>query len=231
MNETRDTDWTDESEGSDDGTDTRGTSDDGELDPRDAAELLEQARRRAERRLDFRTPWLSLVAAVVIVVALGAVWLSVRGQHPYKGPTPTAAGVLYGVLIAWLLLVVAVTHRAHEGVTGRSIRQQRAFAATLVAALVAVSVYQVVLKSDGASAAIVYGTYPLTAQLIVLGSIGAMSSAWREDWPAFVAGLAVVLVAAGGTTAGPVGVWLVDGIGCAAVSIGYGAARFWMLRR
>lgn len=219
MNETRDTD------------DTEPGADEGRLEPREAAELLEQTRRQAERRLDYRSPWLSLVGAAVVVVALGAVWLSVRGQHPYKGPTPVALAVMYGVLIVWILLVVAVTTQANTGVRGRSIRQQRAYAATVVAALVAVSVYQGVLKSDGVSLGVVYGTYPLTAQLIVLGAIGAMSAGSRDDWPGFGAAIAIVLVAGGSTFAGPVGVWLSDGIGCAVVVLGYSAVQAWVRRR
>ena len=61
----------------------------GGLDPQ-AARLLAQTRRQAQRGLDFRSPWLSLLAAAMALVAFGAVWLSVRGQHPYKGPTAVA---------------------------------------------------------------------------------------------------------------------------------------------
>ena len=52
-----------------------------------------------------------------------------------------------------------------------------------VTALVGVSVFQGVLKHDGVSLAIVYGIYPLTAQLIVLGAVGAAIAAAREEWP------------------------------------------------
>ena len=71
------------------GTSDRDTTDtyedEGGLDPRAAARLLEQTQRQAQRGLDFRAPWLSLLAAVVALVAFGAVWLSVRGQHPAQG--------------------------------------------------------------------------------------------------------------------------------------------------
>ena len=65
--------------------------DEGELDPRRAASLLVQTSRPAQRGLDFRSARLSLFAAAVLLVGFGAVWLSVRGQRPYKGPTATAA--------------------------------------------------------------------------------------------------------------------------------------------
>lgn len=209
------------------------TTDDsgGGLDPREAARLLEQTRREAQRRFDMRSPRLSLLGAAVVLVALGAVWLSVRGQHPYTGPTATGLLVMYGVLFCWIGVVVTVNRRAMTGLSGRSVRQQRAFGVAVVTALVAVSVFQGVLKHDGVSDAVVYGIYPVTAQLIVLGALGAAVASTRDDWPAFGVAIAVMLVAAGSAFAGPAGVWLSDGVGCCAVVLGYSAAQAWVRRR
>jgi hypothetical protein len=165
-----------------------------------------------------------------VLVALGAVWLTVRHQHPYKGPTATGLLVMYGILACWIAVVVTFRRRATAGVSGRSIRQERAYAAAVVTALVGVSVYQGVLKHDGVSLSVVYGTYPLTAQLIVLGALGAVMAAVKEQWPGFGVGIAIALVATVGAFAGPRGVWLADGIGCAVVVIGFAAARAWLLR-
>jgi hypothetical protein len=208
--------------------DIDGTGGEGGLDPREAAELLEQTRRQAERRLDLRSPWLSLLGAAVVLAAFGAVWLSVRGQHPYKGPTAAGLAFMYLVLVAWIGVVVTVSRRATAGVTGRSIRQQRAYGAAVLTALVAVSVLQGALKYYGASHAIVYGIYPPTAQLIVLGAIAAAVAAGREDWVGFGVAIAAALVAAGSAFAGPAGVWLSDGLGLGAVVIGYAAAQAWL---
>jgi hypothetical protein len=218
MNSTRDRD------------DTATADEGGGLDPREAAKLLNQTRRQAQRGFDFRSPLLSLLGAAVVLVAFGAVWLSVRGQHPYKGPTALGLVVMYGILICWIVVVVKVTRRATAGVSGRSIRQQRAYGAAVVTALVAVSVFQGVLKHDGVSHAIVYGIYPPTAQLIVLAAIGAVIAAGREDWPGFGVAIAVMLIVAGSAFAGPVGVWLSDGVGLCVVVLGYAAAQAWLLR-
>jgi hypothetical protein len=200
------------------------------LDPREAASLLERTRRDAQRQFGLSSPLLSALGAAVALVALGAVWLSVRGQHPYKGPTATGLVVMYGVLACWIGVVIGFRRRATAGLSGRSIRQERAYAAAVVTALVAVSVFQGVLRHDGASLAIVNGIYPVTAQLIALGALGAANAAAREEWPAFGVGIAVAVVAAGSAFAGPRGVWLSDGIGLCVVVLGHAAALGWLRR-
>jgi hypothetical protein len=200
------------------------------FDPREAASLLDQTTRQAHRQLGLSSPLLSVIGATAALVALGAVWLSVRTQHPYKGPTAVGLVVMYGILACWIATVVVFQKRALTGVSGRSVRQQRGYGAAVVVALVAVSVYQGVLHHDGVSNAIVYGTYPLTAQLIVLGAIGAAFQAATEDWPGFGVAIAVMFVATIGGFTGPRAVWLADGAGLAVVVLGYSAAQA-LLRR
>jgi hypothetical protein len=216
------------------GTYDRGAADtyedEGGLDPRAAARLLAQTQRRAQRGLDFRSPWLTLFAAAVSLVAFGAVWLSVRGQHPYKGPTAVALVVLYAVVLVRIGTVVYAHRRARAGVSGRSVSQQRAEGAGLVVALVAVYVLMGALAHNGASDSVVYGVYVVTATLIVLGAFWAGRSAVREDWPGLGMSIAFMLVAAGSAFAGPRGVWLSDGVGCCIVLLGYSAAQAWLLR-
>jgi hypothetical protein len=202
----------------------------GPLDPREAARLLERTTREAKRKFELSSPLLSLLGAGVVLVALGAVWLGVRDQHPYKGPTAAGLAVMYGILFGWIGVVVAFRRRALAGLTGRSIRQERGYAAAVATALVGVSVYQGVLKHEGVSLGIVYGTYPLTAQLIALGALGAAIAAAREEWPGFGVGLAIALVGTASAFAGPRGVWLSDGIGCAVVVLGFAAAQAWLRR-
>ena len=180
--------------------------------------------------MDFRSPWLSLIAAAVALVAFGAVWLSVRGQHPYRGPTAVSLVVLYAVVLIRIATVVYAHRRATAGVSGRSVSQRRAEGAAFAVALAAVYVLMAALAHDGASDAVVYGVYVVTATLIVLGAFWAARSAVREDWPGLGISIAIMLVAAGSAFAGPRGVWLSDGVGCCAVLLGYSAAQAWLLR-
>ena len=114
MNETRDT------------NEAAATGDeDGELDPRQAATLLEQTTRRARRKFNPNPPLLSLLRAIVVLGAYGAVWLSVRGQHPYKGPAGWALAILYALVIIVIIASVGFLKRAKRGSRGHPGRGRR----------------------------------------------------------------------------------------------------------
>lgn len=204
--------------------------DEGGLDPEGAARLLERTTRQARRSLDFRSPRQSLLAAAAALVAFGGAWLSVRGQHPYKGPTPLGLVGLYAVVLARVGSVLYAHRRARVGVSGRSVRRQRAEGAAVAMALVAVYVSMGALATAGASDAVVYGVYVPTATLIVLGTFWAARSAVREDWPGLDVSIAIMVVAAASAFAGPRGVWLSDGVGLFIVLLGYSGAQAWLLR-
>jgi hypothetical protein len=216
-----------------DGTYDRGTTetyDEGGLDPHEAAKLLVRTRRQARRELDFRSPQLTLLAAAAALVAFGSVWLSVRGQHPYKWPTPVGLLGLYAVVAIRIGSVLYAHRRASAGVSGPSVRRTRAEGAALAVALLAVYVVMAALAVNGATDGVVYGVYVVTATMLVLGTFGAARSAIREDWHELGLSIAVVLVAAGSAFAGPRGVWLSNGVGLCVLLLAYGAVQAWLLR-
>ena len=67
--------------------------------PEQAAALLDQTTQRARRKFQPSPPWLLVTRAVLVLAALGAIWLSVRGQHPYRGPTAADIPVLIGFVV------------------------------------------------------------------------------------------------------------------------------------
>jgi hypothetical protein len=198
-----------------------------ELDPDAAAALLEQTQRRAERRFDIRPPLLMLLGAVVVLVAYGAVWLSVRRQHPYTGPSGTALAVLYTTLVAFIVVVAVVIRRATSGVSGRSSRQRRDAAVVFAPIWIAVYVFQGALHHAGASDAIVYGIYPAAAPLVILGGAAAAYNAAKEDWHWAAFALAAVALGAIGAYAGPANVWAVIGIGFSLLLLGRALTQIW----
>jgi hypothetical protein len=171
-----------------------------------------------------------VIGAAAVLVAHGAVWLSVRNQHPYSGPSGTAFAVLYTTLIAWVGVVSMFTRRARSGVSGRSSRQRGIEGAVFATIWTAVYVFQGALHHAGASHAIVYGIYPAVAPLIIVGSAAAAHTAAREDWRSVSFAIAAVVLAALAAFAGPAGVWGVVGIGLCVLLVGCAATLVWQHR-
>jgi hypothetical protein len=205
-----------------------GTADEGgELDPREAAALLGQTTRQAEHQFDLRPPLLMLAAAVTVLVAYGAVWLSVRDQHPYSGPSGTALAVLYGTLAVWVALNVMILGRA---LSGRSSRQRRLEGITFAAIWICVYVFQGALHHADPNPAIAYGVYPAVAPLIIVGSAAAGYEAARENRASAGFAVAAVVLGAVASFAGPAGVWGVVGVGLCVLLLVGTAAQLWQRR-
>jgi hypothetical protein len=209
-------------------TDTAGNG--GSFDPRQAAALLDQTTRQTRRQLEPYPPWILAVRAVMVLAICGAVWLSVRGQHPYHGPTPAVIPVVLAFAALNLGATVAVARRATAGVSGRS-RLRPAEMIVMAVAWVGAFAVQGVLAGAGASRAIVYGLYPTTVPLIAVGLAWAAIMAARASWRPFGAGLAVAAVGTVGAFAGPAGAWAVAGAGLFTVLLGSAAAITWRQRR
>ena len=198
------------------------------FDPQQAAALLDQTTRQARRKFQPNPPLLNVFRAVVVLVAFGGIWLSVRGQHPYRGPSGWAivlAYVLVAVVIAWS---ASALKRAYSGVSGAA--QRRAGIGVLLVAWVLVYVFQGALYHAGVSHTVVYGLYPAAAPLMIVGLAGAANAAGREDWPMVGTTLPVAIVAAIAAFGGPVNVWLIMGIGLCAAMLGSAVFTAWQQR-
>ena len=191
---------------------------DGAFDPRQAAALLDQTTRQARRQLQPAPPWLLAARAVMVLAALGAVWLSVRGQHPYRGPTTADIAVLIAFIVVNFTATVAVRQRATSGVRGRTPLRPAEITIAALGWAAAVAVI-VALAAAGVS----FSRYPTTV-LIAPGLAWAAVMAARADWRNCVTGTAVAAVGAAGLLAGPAGAWAVAGLGLCAVLLGSAAA-------
>ena len=210
--------------------DTAAVGNGGNFDPQQAAALLDQTTQQTRRQLEPAPPWLLVIRAVMVLAACGAVWLSVRGQHPYKGPTAAVLPVLFAFVVLNFGATVAVAKRATAGVSGRS-RLRRAEIAVLAVAWIGVFVVMGALAGAGVSRAIIYGLYPATVPLIVAGLAWAGIMAARASWRSCGTGLAVAAVGVVGLFAGPAGAWLIMGIGLCVAMLGSAAAIVWQQRR
>jgi hypothetical protein len=201
----------------------------GSFDPRQAAGLLGQTTQQARRQFEPSPPWFLVIRAVMVLVAYGAVWLSVRGQHPYTHPTAAALPGVFAFVVVNLGATVVLARRATAGVSGRS-RLRRGEIAIMAVVWVGVFVVMGVLPGAGVSDAIVYGIYPAAVPLIAAGLAWAGIMAARANWRACGTALAVAVVGAVAVFAGPAGAWAVAGAGLFAVLLGSAAVIAWRQR-
>ena len=188
-------------------TSATGSGETAAMDAQGAAAIMQQARERAGSELRIRRPVLFVTWGLAVLIGYGAMWLSVRGQHPYQGPAwPT-------LLLALLLLAIAaiitaqIVDRAASGVGGRSEVQRGIFVLALVAGYAALLIEKIALVGAGVSRPIqvVLG---VTAPMLVAGLVFVATSASITglNWPRLALGIWLLAVAAGASWAGPVGV-------------------------
>ncbi len=183
----------------------------GNFDARQAAALLDQTTQQARRKLAPSPPWLLAARGAAVLAALGAIWLSVRGQHPYQGPTSADAPILIAFIVLNFAATVAVRERAMAGVRGRT-RLRPAEITVLAVSWALVPVLMWALAAAGAS----FAWYPTTV-LIVPGLAWAAVQGARDGWRGCGMGLAVAAAGVAGAFAGPAGSWAVAGAGLCAV--------------
>jgi hypothetical protein len=203
------------------GTDKRVDLDDEQdMDVHEAARILEQAGDTARRELNANHPAIFVTWAAVYLIGYGAIWLSVRGQHPYRAPVPAAiAGVFVLAAIA-IAVTAALVNRAVSGVGGASDVQRRIYYMTIAVGYSGVLVLEAALVHAGASQA-VRGIYGAAAPILLIGIAFAGGAAMRSDWTMTGLGLWLISAAAVSGFAGAAGVW---GVLALALSVGFLAA-------
>ena len=172
---------------------------------------MQDTTERARRALIVRRPVVFAVWGVAWLVADGAIWLSVRGQHPYIGPTPASLVVLTIVAAAAAAITAVLVGRAGSGVGGWTVLQRRIFLLSYLGGYIALFSLEAAIDHAGASRAVL-GVYGAAAPILLAAVVIAASSALNLDWSVFGLGIWLLAVAAGSGFAGPVGVWAVSAL-------------------
>jgi hypothetical protein len=201
------------------------------MEPHEAARLLAQTQADARRALDFRAPWVSLVAAAVALVAFGIVWLNVRDQHPFTGPSQASLAVFYALIALRIATVIYAYARARTGVSGRSVNVQRDEAIVMIGVLLVFYLALIgIANNSGSHGAGFYWSLFLTGNLIATAAVWAGHSAFHKRWHEVALTVAVALIAALAAIAGPRGMWLVNGVGLCVLLLANAALGKWQRR-
>ena len=142
---------------------------------------------------------------------LGAMWLSVHGQQPYREPSGLSSAVL-GVLCCLALTVtITVVIRATRGVGGVTPVQGRMYGVAWLLGFGAVFVIDGALASHGASHA-VQGIAYATAPVVVTAVIYLVGAAIWLELSMFILGVWLAVVSAVAAWTGPVGALAIEAL-------------------
>ncbi len=181
------------------------------LGTRQAAELLQLSADHARRRLMVNQPLIYGAWGAAWLIGCGAMWLSVLGQHPFRGAAGWASAVL-GAGIALAIVATAITTtRAGRGVGGVSARQGMMYGLSWPAGFAALFTLIGAATHFGASPAVL-GVLGAAGPLVVVGLIYVVAAGMWLDWIMFWLGGWELLVAAVGAWTGPVGVLLMNAV-------------------
>jgi hypothetical protein len=200
------------------------------LDPREAATLLTETTGNAARDLEVNSLLLSLLGGLIVIVGFGIIWMSVRHQHPYQGPTPVAIGLFYLLVLVVDVVAIALYRRSSRGVRGKRSRDRTIIGIVGAVALVGTFTVMGALDYAGVSHAVVYGIYPATVPLMIFSMVGAFGAASREDWTLFASALLISLVCASAAFGGPAGAWFISGLGSGIVLFGCAGVKLYQRR-
>jgi len=182
------------------------------LDPRSAATIVNETRSRATRELAVSGPLLFAGGGLVVLLGYGAIWLSVRDQHPYDGPSGLAIATLLVLVVAAAIVTGSVVDRATHGVAGQSVLRRRIGFSAIGIAYAGLLVLEAALVHAGASHAVAYGVFAAATPILATGGIYIANSATTLDWPLFGLGICLITIAAAGSFTGPRTVWLIGAL-------------------
>jgi hypothetical protein len=186
-------------------------TDDDLLDTRQAAELLRRSADHARQRLMVNQPLIYGAWGAAWLIGCGAMWLSVLGQHPFRGAAGWASAIL-GAGIALAIVATAITTgRAGRGVGGVSARQGIIFGLCWPAGFAAMFAVTGAAGHFGASPTVM-GVLGAATPLVLVGLIYMVAAGMWLDRVMFCLGAWELLVAAIGAWTGPVGVLLMDAV-------------------
>jgi hypothetical protein len=152
---------------------------------------------------------------LIYLLGYGGIWLSVRGQHPYRAPSSAAILAVLLLVAVGLGLTAILVDRSSRGVSGVSAVQRHLTFLALGAGYLWVLGLEGAVQHAGISRGAL-GVLGAVGPFLVVGVVFVAASAADQDWTTAGLGAWMIAVAAFSGFAGPAAVWGVVGLGAGA---------------
>src|ERR1700689_1035740 len=140
-----------------------------------AAAVVKDARARARRELVICAPLVYAAWGLVLLLGYGAMWLSVRGQHPYSGPSGVSIAAVFVLAGFAIATVLAVASKAVTGIGGQSARHRRILGSTWAIGYLALLVVDGALSSSVSARALAFAGF--AGPVLLAGLVYILASA------------------------------------------------------
>jgi hypothetical protein len=167
---------------------------DQDMSVQEAAAVVQDARVRARRELVISAPLVYMAWGLVWLLGYGAMWLSVRGQHPYSGPSGVSIAAVFVLAGFAVAAVVVIVSRAAAGIDGQSVRYRRIILAAWATGYLILLVVQAAIISPASTRKYVFVAF--AGPLLLAGLIYILASALGRNRAAFVLGAWLVIAGA-----------------------------------
>ena len=167
---------------------------DQDMSVQEAAAIAQDARTRARKELVISAPLVYTAWGLVWLLGYGAMWLSVRGQHPYRGPSGVSIAAVFVLAAFAVAAVLVIASRAVAGVDGQSARYRRIILATW-----AIGYLILLLVQAGISSSVSTGTLAFVAfagPVLLAGLTYILAAVLGRNRLAFALGAWLVIVGA-----------------------------------
>ena len=167
---------------------------DQDMSVQEAAAVVQDARVSARRELVISAPVVYTAWGLVWLIGYGAMWLSVRGQHPYSGPSGVSIAAVFVLAGFAVAAVLVIASRAAAGIDGRSARYRRIILATWATGYLILLLVQAAISSSVSTRT--YAFVAFAGPLLLAGLAYILASVLGRNRPAFALGAWLVIVAA-----------------------------------
>ncbi|MGO9781271.1 MAG: hypothetical protein ACLPKE_10375 [Streptosporangiaceae bacterium] len=160
----------------------------------EAAAVAQDARARARKELFISRPIVYAAWGLVWLFGYGAMWLSVRGQHPYTGPSGVSIAVVFVLAAFAAAAVLVIVSKAVAGIDGRSVRYRRIILATWATGYLILLIVASVISNSVSTRTLAFISF--AGPVMLAGLTYILASVLGRDRPALALGAWLVIVGA-----------------------------------
>jgi hypothetical protein len=167
---------------------------DQDMSVQEAAAVVQDARARARKELVISAPLVYTAWGLVWLIGYGAMWLSVRGQHPYSGPSGVSIAAVFVLAGFAVAAVLVIASKAAAGIDGQSARYRRIILATWATGYLILLLLQAAISSSVSTRTLAFVGF--AGPVLLAGLTYILASALGRNRPAFALGAWLVIIGA-----------------------------------